>query len=70
MRTVNVHEQKFDVTTAAQKLNLSPVTIWREIKNGQLGFYRVGNGKGRVFIGESHLVDYLMRRETRAAKAA
>lgn len=70
MRTVNVNEQKFDVTKAAEKLNLAPVTIWREIKNGRLGFYRLGNGKGRVFIGESHLVDYLAQRETRAAKVA
>lgn len=70
MRTVNVNEQKFDVTTAARLLHLAPVTIWREIKNGRLGFYRLGQGMGRVFIGESHLADYLAQRDTRAVKAA
>ncbi len=70
MRKVDINEQKFDVETAARLLNLAPVTIWREIKSGRLSFYRLGNGKGRVFIGARHLADYLAQRETRAAKAA
>lgn len=56
-------ENKFTVIDTAQLLSLSPTTVRREIRRRNLGSYRLA---GRRLIGESHLSDYLARREQKA----
>lgn len=53
-------ESKFTITDAARLLSVSATTVRREIKRRNLGSYRLA---GRRLIGESHLSDYLARRE-------
>lgn len=60
------YEQKFTIKQVADGNllgNISPVTIWREIKRGRLSCYRVG---GKIFVGASHIRDYLKRCEVQA----
>ncbi len=60
-----VSEQKFSMKETAEYLGgISHITVWREIKRGNLGCYRVG--AGRIFVGASHIRDYLKRCEVRA----
>jgi excisionase family DNA binding protein len=55
-------ENKFTIIDTAQLLNVSPTTVRREIKRGNLGSYRLA---GRRLVGDSHLSDYLTRCEQR-----
>lgn len=57
---MNLREAKYSVPSAAQLLQVSPVTIRREINRGNLGTYRMA---GRLILGERHLLDYITRRE-------
>lgn len=45
---------------AAEILHVSPITVHRQIKEGKLGFYRLG---ARVLISPRHIDDFLTRCE-------
>lgn len=55
-RNKNVFEEKFSIEGAAQRAGVSYWTLWREIRRGRLGCYRIG---GCVLVGRSHLERYL-----------
>ena len=40
----------------SNRLRISKTTIWREINDGNLSFYKL---RGQIFIGESHIQEYL-----------
>lgn len=56
----NLLERKFSVAETAQILGQHPITIRRKLADKSLGFYKLG---GRIFVGESHLADYIARSE-------
>ena len=68
-----VIEPRFTINEACEMLRLSERTVREAIRRGRLGHYRLtgdgdGRGKaGRVFVGASHLQDYLKRFEIKAA---
>ena len=62
-RERNLFEEKFSIEGAARLAGVSYWTIWREIKRGRLGCYRIG---GCVLIGRSHLELYLSAGEQAA----
>lgn len=67
IEAIKNYEQKFTVKQVADKNllgNISPVTVWREIKRGRLSCYRIG---GKIFVGASHINDYLKKCEMRVA---
>ncbi len=54
-------EPKYSVKEAAQLMQVSISTIWREIgERGRLGHYRIGN---RTLVGETQLLDYMKLRK-------
>lgn len=55
-----IKEAKFSLADAAEFLNVSPATVRREIKRGNLGSYRMA---ARRLLGERHLRKYLTQRE-------
>lgn len=67
-----VIEPRYTITEACEMLRLSERTVREAIRRGRLGHYRLtsdgdGRGKaGRVFVGASHLEDYLRRFEIKA----
>lgn len=60
MKVKDYLEKKFSVDEAAKILSLHPITVRRKLANETLGCYRSG---GKIFIGESHLVDFWKRSE-------
>jgi excisionase family DNA binding protein len=60
-----VHEKKFDVQETARLANVSPLTIRRKLKTGELRCYRIGR---RVLVGEHHLAEFLTRCESEAGR--
>lgn len=60
MKVKNYLEKKFSVDEAAQILSLHPITVRRKLADNSLGYYKSG---GKIFIGESHLVDFWKRSE-------
>ena len=71
-----VIEPRYTITEACEMLRLSERTVREAIRRGRLGHYRLtgdGTGKtkaGRVFVGASHLQDYLKRFEIKATATA
>lgn len=57
-------EPKYTKEEAAPRLGLSPITVWREVKRGKLGCYRLCGGNV-LRIGRSHIEEYLSRNEQR-----
>jgi excisionase family DNA binding protein len=51
-------EPKYSKDEAAKLIGVSPITVWREIKRGRLGCYRVCGGRV-LLIGKSHIEKYL-----------
>ncbi len=60
-------ERRYTKREAAGVLRVSEITIHRLIKAKTLGYYRVA---ARVFIGEGHIQDYLLRTERRPKEQA
>ncbi len=46
----------------SNRLRISKTTIWREINEGKLSFYKI---RGQIFVGEQHIREYLGQCETR-----
>ena len=53
-------EKRFSEKEAAELLQVSPMTIRRRREKGDLGFYQLGR---RVFVGESHILEFLKNSE-------
>jgi excisionase family DNA binding protein len=51
------------VREAAQRLEVSPATVYALVASGRLRCYRVGMGRGSIRITEEHLAEYLKRAE-------
>ena len=51
-------EKPYTLNDAAEKLNIFPQTLRREIKRGKIAAYLFG---GRYFILKSDLLDYIKR---------
>ena len=47
------------VKTAAQRLEVSPATVYAMVAAGKLHCYRVGMGRGAIRISDDHLAAYL-----------
>jgi excisionase family DNA binding protein len=60
MKVKDYLERKFSVDEAAKMLSLHPMTVRRKLADNTLGYYKSG---GKIFIGESHLVDFWKRSE-------
>lgn len=58
-----IREAKFSLADGPQHLQVSPNDIRREIKRGNPASYRIA---GQLRFGESHLLEYLTRRERKA----
>jgi excisionase family DNA binding protein len=56
--TDKTREPKYSKEEAAKLIGVSPITVWREIKRGKLGCYRVCGGRV-LLIGKSHIEKYL-----------
>lgn len=65
--TTAPREQLFTKREAATALRCSEITVHRLLKSKRLGHYRVA---ARVFIGESHMRDFLAREERKANEKA
>lgn len=63
----SIIEQKFSLKEVAAICGVSQMTIVREIKRRNLGFLRIGKGKGRLLVTESQLREYLESREHKPA---
>jgi excisionase family DNA binding protein len=58
-----ISEQKYTISQVAEKLGgISRRTVYKEVCRGQIGHYRIGNGR-IIMIGETHLKEYLTSRE-------
>lgn len=62
------NEQKYSKDEAAQLIGVSPITVWREVKRGRLGCYRVCGGRV-MLIGKSHIEKYLLASEQNAEQS-
>jgi excisionase family DNA binding protein len=52
-----ITEAKYRVDQVGTFLGgISKVTVWRMVRSGRIGHYRVGD---KIFIGESHIDAYL-----------
>ncbi|MEW4569549.1 helix-turn-helix domain-containing protein [Tautonia sp. JC769] len=51
------------VREAAQRLDVSPGTVYALVASGRLRCYRVGMGRGSIRISEEHLAEYLRASE-------
>ncbi len=52
------------VREAADRLELSPATVYSLVASGKLRHFRVGLGRGSIRIAEEHLAEYLQAAET------
>lgn len=55
-----VQEKRFDIRGTARALGCSTSTVWRLVRDGKLGCFRVAT---RVFIGEAHIRIFLQQNE-------
>lgn len=60
--TDKASEPKYTKDETAKLIGVSPITVWREIKRGRLGCYRVCGGRV-LLIGKSHIEKYLSESE-------
>lgn len=51
-------EKPFRVAQVAEMFDVDPTTIYRDIKAGRLGAYRIGKGRGTVRIPATALAAY------------
>lgn len=52
------------VKQAAERLEVSPATIYALIAAGKLRCYRIGAGRGSIRIDETHLAEFLRAAES------
>lgn len=52
------------VKQAAERLEVSPATVYALVSAGKLRCYRVGMGRGRIRIANEHIAEYLDEVET------
>jgi hypothetical protein len=65
---INPHETRYSEAEAARRLGFkNRVTLWRARKRKLIGYYRIGN---KIFYGENHLREFLVRCERKARVAA
>lgn len=55
--------QLYDTKAAAARLALDPQTLVKMAREGEIGHYRVGKGRGVLRFSDGHLRDYLAARE-------
>lgn len=58
------------VKMAAQRLEVSPATIYSLIAAGKLRCVRIGMGRGAIRIMEEHVAEFLQGAATRSAQPA
>ncbi len=56
--TKTLEEKEYDIRAVARLLKTSEQTIRRLITNRELGHFRKGSGRGRIFVLESQLEAY------------
>lgn len=62
---LRTEEMMLTVNEVAKKLNLSPLTIYRLIRDGELTAIKIGAGKmGRLRIEEEALQEFIERNRT------
>ncbi len=54
----------FNVPAAAERLGVAEITLRRMIARREIGFLRLGSRRGRIVLNESHLNEYLQRRNS------
>ncbi len=59
----------FGVTVAAARLGVAEMTLRRMIARREIGFLRLGSRRGRIVFSESHLNEYLERRNSQPLAA-
>lgn len=57
-----------DVAFAAAALTLSESTVYELVKRKQIGFVRVGLGRGKIRFKDEHIEAYLASRESAAVQ--
>jgi excisionase family DNA binding protein len=53
----------FTVQEVAEKLNVSPATVYDAVASGELPHHRIGRGRGTIRVSEEQLRAYLRRTE-------
>ncbi len=59
----------FNVPAAAERLGVAEITLRRMIARREIGFLRLGSRRGRIVLNESHLNEYLERRNSQPLAA-
>jgi excisionase family DNA binding protein len=54
----------FSVPAAAERLGVAEITLRRMVARREIGFLRLGSRRGRIVFYESHLMEYLERRNS------
>lgn len=62
--TAEASTTKFlDIPTVARALERSEMTVRRLVKRGEIGYLRIGQGRGRIMFLQRHLDEYMARCE-------
>jgi excisionase family DNA binding protein len=57
------------VRQLAERLGVSPSTVYSLVEGGLISCYRVGKGRGTIRFTEAHVAEFLRDREVRAGAA-
>lgn len=52
------------VRDAAERLEVSPATVYALVSSGKLKCYRIGTGRGCIRFSQQHIDDYLRGAES------
>lgn len=49
------------IPEVAERLHVAEITVKRMVRDDEIEFLRIGSGRGRIFITQRALLDYLNR---------
>lgn len=68
--TLDDLDSSMTITQVAERLHNSRRHVERLLKNGEIDYMRLGNGRGRIYITERALTEYINRRNVRSTTTA
>ncbi len=59
----------YTVNEVAERLKVSPATIYDAASSGELPHHRIGRGRGTIRVSEEQLAEYLKKTQVKPASS-